>query len=60
MDWLYMEGGRVEKATATKSVQPDMDEAVVQVISSTVWIAGTNAGKKVSAELCIPIKFKLE
>jgi TonB family protein len=51
--------GRVEKATATKSVRPDMDTAAIQVISSTIWIAGTNDGKKVSTELCIPIKFKL-
>lgn len=47
------------KATATKSVRPDMDTAAIQVISSTIWIAGTNAGKKVSTERCIPIKFKL-
>ncbi len=52
--------GRVENATATKSVRPDMDAEAIRVIKSTQWTPGTQDGKKVNVELCVPIKFKLE
>lgn len=46
--------GNVENAVVKEKVHPDIDAEALRLISSTTWIPGD-----INAELCIPIKFKL-
>ena len=52
--------GNVAEATIEKSVDEALDKAAIKAVKMTKFIAGIKDGKKVKAEVTIPIKFKLD
>jgi len=54
------ETGKVVETEIVKSVNKDCDKAAVDAIKKTKWLPAEKDGKTVSAEVTIPIKFKLD
>ena len=52
--------GNVAGTEVVKSISKELDEAAVTAVKLTKFIPGENKGKKVRAEVTIPIKFKLD
>jgi protein TonB len=57
---LIDENGNVENAEVEKGVNEDLNAAAVSAVKDTKFTPGENDGKKVKAEVTIPIKFKLD
>ena len=57
---LIDENGNVENAEVEKGVNKDLNSAAVSAVKDTKFTPGENDGKKVKAEVTIPIKFKLD
>ncbi len=53
------EKGNVEKASIEEGVSQLLDEAAVKAIKEVKFTPGEKDGKKVKAEVIIPVKFKL-
>ena len=53
------EKGEVENVYVEKGVNKLLDEAAVKAVKATKFIPGEKNGKKVKAEVTIPVKFKL-
>lgn len=54
------ETGNVIKAEILNSVSKDCDKAAIDAIKKTKWLPAENDGETVSAEVTIPIQFKLD
>jgi protein TonB len=54
------ENGDVIETEVVKSVNEDLDAAAVKAVKLTKFIPGEKDGKKVTSEVTIPIKFKLD
>jgi protein TonB len=52
--------GNVISAKVRKSIDKFLDQAAITAIKNTKFTPGENNGKKVKAEVCIPISFKLD
>ncbi|MDX1701943.1 MAG: energy transducer TonB [Melioribacteraceae bacterium] len=52
--------GNVSSAKVEKGVDENLDAAAVKAVKMTKFIPGVKDGKKVKAEVTIPIKFKLD
>ncbi|MFH1197224.1 MAG: energy transducer TonB [bacterium] len=53
------EKGKVVETTILQSVSHGLDEAAINAIKATKFTPGEKDGKKVKAEVVIPISFKL-
>lgn len=52
--------GKVTKAKVAKSVSPSLDAEALRVVNAMPdWTPGEKSGKKVDAEMSLPIRFKL-
>ncbi|MEN8194336.1 MAG: energy transducer TonB [Bacteroidota bacterium] len=51
--------GKVTKTEIVNSVNEDCDKAAIDAIKKTKWLPAEKDGKAVSAEITIPIQFKL-
>lgn len=56
---LVDETGKVIKTEVVKSLHPSCDKAARTAIQKTKFTPGENKGKKVKAEVVIPVMFKL-
>ncbi len=56
---LVDENGDVIKTSVVKSLGSGCDEAALKAIKKTKFTPGMNKGKKVKAEVTIPVSFKL-
>ena len=52
--------GNVAETEVIKSVREDLDNAAIKAVKMTKFEPGIKDGKKVKAEVTIPIKFKLD
>ena len=52
--------GGLQNAEVEKGVNKDLNSAAVSAVKDTKFTPGENDGKKVKAEVTIPIKFKLD
>jgi TonB family protein len=56
---LIDENGNVENAAVEKGVNDELNAAAISAVKVTKFTSGENDGKKVKAEVTIPIKFML-
>lgn len=56
---IVNEKGSVIKATITKSDDETLNEAAVNAVKATKFTPGEKDGKKIQAEIVVPILFKL-
>lgn len=54
------ETGKVKETEIVRSVSKECDIAAVNAIEKTKWLPGEKDGKRVSAQVTIPIAFKLD
>jgi len=54
------ETGKIVKTEIVRSVSKECDMAAVEAIKKTKWLPAEKDGKAVSAEVRIPIQFKLD
>lgn len=60
VSFLVTKEGKVVKATIKRGVSKELDEEALRVISSMPnWTPGEKDGKKVDAEMLLPVSFKL-
>lgn len=60
VSFVVTKEGKVTKATVKKGVSKELDEEALRVISSIPnWTPGEKDGKKVDAEMLLPVSFKL-
>lgn len=60
VSFLVTKEGKVVKATIKRGVSKELDEEALRVISSMPnWTPGEKDGKKVDAEMVLPVSFKL-
>lgn len=61
VEFVIEKDGSVTNVAVAKSVDPDLDDEAVRVISvSPKWKAGTLGGQKVRVKYSVPVEFKLK